>query len=94
MWRCTVANIVAIIVQQAKNVNSFSSYSRRVENRWQDCSGLYNLAAQGHTSWHGFAEQIIPEASSRIMGNTEIKTMFKAISTHDFALPSGGKIRL
>ena len=46
-------------------------------------SGLYHLAASGCTSWHGFTEEIVKQASIRSSFHVNINNI-KAISTADY----------
>lgn len=48
----------------------------------QCAEGIYHLTATGETTWHGFAESIINQASSR--GLLANKPALKAISTKDY----------
>ncbi len=49
---------------------------------WREASGLYHLAAQGRTSWHGFAAAIVAQLSS---GR---KPRVTPIATTDYPLPA------
>jgi len=48
---------------------------------------LYHLTTSGHTSWHGFAEEIINTASNRPASKLIIKQL-KAIPTADYPAPA------
>lgn len=52
-WSRTVADSSALILAQARNEGA---------GWWQRNSGVYHLAAQGQTSWCGFAEAIMAAA--------------------------------
>ena len=54
-WARNIADATALIVQAACR--------ERAEGRF--ASGLFNLAASGATSWHGFAEAILAELGKR-----------------------------
>ena len=50
-------------------------------------SGLYHLTASGHTSWHGFTEEIVNLAKNRLNMSLKIKEI-KAIPTTDYPTPA------
>ncbi len=65
-----IADVTAHIVQSLRNRKNGTSIS-----------GLYHLAAQGHTSWHGFAHYILTQAAS---ANVSLKTT----TGHLYPVPS------
>jgi dTDP-4-dehydrorhamnose reductase len=52
-WSRTIADTTAHVLAQAAGAG---------EEWWSEHGGLYHLACQGRTSWHGFAEAIMEEA--------------------------------
>jgi len=71
----TTAHIVAGLCMGKKNLVID-------HESWLARSGLYHLAAQGQTTWHGFAQTILAhEASGR-------KTVVTPIRTQDYPLPA------
>lgn len=52
-WSRTVADTSALILAQARGADA---------TWWQQHGGIYHLACQGQTSWHGFAEAIMAAA--------------------------------
>jgi dTDP-4-dehydrorhamnose reductase len=52
-WSRTVAEITAHVLAQARAGGA---------GWWREHGGLYHLACEGSTSWHGFAEAIMAEA--------------------------------
>ena len=69
-WCGTVADATAQILAQA---NAMGNHSRW----WQEKSGIYFMAPQGQTTWHGFAQQILAHA------NLSIPPRVTAIKTHE-----------
>ena len=53
-----------------------------------DVSGTYHLSAQGNTSWHGYAEQIVREASARNFPLALQLDALKPISTAEYPTPA------
>ncbi len=49
---------------------------------WTELSGLYHLTAQGQTSWHGFAQEIVLQSS------LEKKPVVTPIETADYPSPA------
>lgn len=56
-WSRTIADTTANIVAQLGDPHS----SRQA---WQAASGIYHLAAQGQTTWHGFAQAVVAGISA------------------------------
>jgi dTDP-4-dehydrorhamnose reductase len=56
-WSRTVAQTTADILSQAR---------RGGADWWESNGGLYHLASQGQTTWHGFAEAIMAATSNSV----------------------------
>ena len=72
-----IADTTVLCVQQAikeKHVGVFSS-------------DLYHMTASGHTSWHGFAKEIVNIANNSLNVQLAIKQL-KAIPTSDYPTPA------
>jgi dTDP-4-dehydrorhamnose reductase len=54
-WSRTIADMTAQILVQANAAADQGQW-------WRDKSGLYGLTAQGQTTWHGFAQDILTHA--------------------------------
>ena len=54
----------------------------------QQASGVYHLTAQGHTSWHGYAQHVIAQALARGMTLRCAPEAVQAITTADYPLPA------
>jgi dTDP-4-dehydrorhamnose reductase len=52
------------------------------QDLWREKSGLYHLAAQGQTTWHGFAQTIVAHWS------VNRKPVVTPIATQDYPLPA------
>ncbi len=54
--------------------------------------GIYNLSAAGHTSWHGFAAEILAQAASAPPGRSDFALarvpMLKPIATEQYPTPA------
>jgi dTDP-4-dehydrorhamnose reductase len=57
-WCRTIADTTASILAQA-------SASRDSDSWWREHGGLYNLTAQGATTWHGFADALLDQAAKK-----------------------------
>jgi dTDP-4-dehydrorhamnose reductase len=57
-WCRTIADTTASILAQA-------SASRDSDMWWCEHGGLYNLTAQGATTWHGFADALLDHAAKK-----------------------------
>jgi dTDP-4-dehydrorhamnose reductase len=55
-WSRAIADITGTMVEQLGDCGRIS------EQAWREHSGLYHFAAQGHTTWYGFAQAIIARA--------------------------------
>ncbi len=55
-WCRTVADTTAHVIAQA-------GVARDLRDWWQERTGIYNLAAQGQTTWYGFAQAILEHPS-------------------------------
>jgi dTDP-4-dehydrorhamnose reductase len=71
----TTAHIVAMLGTETRNTGLDL-------DAWQARTGIYHLTAQGHTSWHGFAETIVAHWS------TEQKPLVTPITTRDYPMPA------
>ena len=54
----------------------------------QQASGIYHLTAQGHTSWHGYAQYVIAQALARGRALRCAPEAVQAIATADYPLPA------
>lgn len=52
-WCRTIADSTALVLAQARGGGA---------EWWQDNGGIYHLASQGATTWHGFTEAILAQA--------------------------------
>ncbi|WP_342117181.1 dTDP-4-dehydrorhamnose reductase [Pseudoduganella sp. OTU4001] len=52
-WSRTIADTTALVLAQARGPG---------EGWWQDHGGIYHLASQGETTWHGFTQAILAQA--------------------------------
>jgi dTDP-4-dehydrorhamnose reductase len=52
------------------------------QDLWHEKSGVYHLAAQGQTTWHGFAQTIVAHRSSAR------KPVVTPIRTQDYPMPA------
>ena len=57
-WCRTIADTTASILAQA-------SASADRDGWWREQGGLYNLTAQGATTWHGFADALLDRAAKK-----------------------------
>ncbi len=55
-WCRTIADTTAHIVAQAKG-------AQHAQDWWQERSGIYHLTAQGQTTWYGFTQAILENAT-------------------------------
>ncbi|MGV1836884.1 dTDP-4-dehydrorhamnose reductase [Rhizobium rhizogenes] len=53
-----------------------------------DVSGTYHLSAQGNTSWHGYAEQIVREALAKNFNLALQPDALKPITTAEYPTPA------
>jgi len=74
-WCRTVADSTGHIVAMQKN-------ARDAQDWWQQHSGIYNLTAQGQTTWYGFAQAILESAA------ITSKPCLIPIATQDYPLPA------
>jgi dTDP-4-dehydrorhamnose reductase len=51
-------------------------------------SGIYHLTAQGHTSWHGYAQFVLTQAAARGWALRCPPEQVQAIATADYPLPA------
>lgn len=74
-WCRTISDTTANIMAQA--------YSNKTpDDWWEENSGIYHLAAQGQTSWAGFADAIFARA------DFENNPIVYPISTEEYPLPA------
>ncbi|MEO8408745.1 MAG: sugar nucleotide-binding protein, partial [Oxalobacteraceae bacterium] len=74
-WCRTIADTTAHILAQ-------SSGAKDMPASWQETSGLYHLTAQGQTTWAGFTEAILANAT------LPRKPTVTHITTHEYPLPT------
>lgn len=75
-WARDIADATARIIRAA----------RHEQAQGQFASGIFNLAAAGATSWHGFAEAILAEAKRH--GLLQRLPRLKAIASADYPTPA------
>ena len=76
-WCRTIADTTAAIVQKAQ--------AERDKGQILFCqkdNGIYHLAAQGQTTWHGFAQAILAGLTA------PVKTVVTPITTNEYPLPA------
>lgn len=78
-WCRTIADTTAQAVARLQNGETGVGLD---QNRWHEKSGVYHLAAQGQTTWHGFAQTIVAHRSS------PRRPTVTPISTQDYPLPA------
>ncbi len=78
-WCRTVADTTAIVAAQLQARKTDAVVDKEL---WLEKGGLYHLAAQGQTSWHGFAQTIVAHWSC------PRKPEVTAIGTQDYPLPA------
>lgn len=74
-WCRTIADTTARIVALAED-------ARNTQDWWQQCSGIYNLTAQGQTTWYGFTQAILENAA------LAKPPRLSPIATRDYPLPA------
>jgi dTDP-4-dehydrorhamnose reductase len=74
-WCRTIADVTAHIVSQSRVAQDKQTW-------WEANSGTYHLAAQGSTSWAGFAREILANAPPTTPAEVE------DIGTADYPLPA------
>ncbi|MGV8891837.1 MAG: dTDP-4-dehydrorhamnose reductase [Burkholderiaceae bacterium] len=74
-WCRTIADTTARIVALAED-------GENTHDWWQQHSGIYNLTAQGQTTWYGFTQAILESAT---FAN---KPRLTPIATQDYPLPA------
>lgn len=74
-WCRTIADTTAHIVALAQG-------AQHAPNWWQERSGIYNLTAQGQTTWHGFTQAMLENAT------IARKPVLTPIATQDYPLPA------
>jgi len=75
-WCRTIADTTAHIVAQG-------ICAKNAETWWQRHSGIYNLTAQGRTTWYGFTQAILENAT---LGNKLPR--LTPIASRDYQLPA------
>lgn len=82
-WSRTIADTTAHIVamMNARSATDTEGGLRSPE-AWRAASGIYNLASQGHTSWHGFAMEIVAQLA------LERTMRVKPITAEEYPLPA------
>lgn len=78
-WCRTIADTTAHVVA---NLQCEAAGTGLIEPRWREKAGLYHLAAQGQTTWHGFAQTIVAQ------GPLSKKPLVLPITTKDYPLPA------
>ena len=74
-WCRTIADTTAHIVAQAQGAHDAQQW-------WQQRSGIYHLTAQGQTTWYGFTQAILENAT------IPKKPVLTPIATRDYPLPA------
>lgn len=78
-WCRTIADTTAHVVAALQSEAGSAGLD---EAHWREKAGLYHLAAQGQTTWHGFAQTIVAHGSSIR------KPRVLPITTQDYPLPA------
>lgn len=78
-WCRTIADSTAQALARMTAKDSRRGIDQDLLRRW---SGVYHLAAQGQTTWHGFAQTIVAHWS------TEKKPVVTPIATSEYPLPA------
>lgn len=78
-WCRTIADTTAHVVAALQSEAGGAGLD---EARWREKTGLYHLAAQGQTTWHGFAQTIVAQRPS------SKKPLVLPITTKDYPLPA------
>lgn len=78
-WCRTIADATACALASLRSRNGHIALD---QDLLRERSGLYHLAAQGQTTWHGFAQTIIAHWSM------ERKPMVTPIATSEYPLPA------
>ena len=74
-WCRTIADTTAHMVAQLRDV-------KHSQDWWQERTGIYNLTAQGETTWCGFTQAILAHSS------VVRKPVLTPIETRDYPLPA------
>jgi len=74
-WCRTIADTTAHVISQA-------SGARHLHNWWQERTGIYNLTAQGQTTWYRFAQAILEHPS------VTKKSVITPIAAQEYPLPA------
>ncbi|RJF97800.1 dTDP-4-dehydrorhamnose reductase [Noviherbaspirillum saxi] len=78
-WCRTIADTTAHVVGSLQ----YRGGEHRLDHElWRQNAGVYHLAAQGQTTWHGFAQTIVAHWSSNK------KPVVTPIATQDYPLPA------
>ena len=78
-WCRTIADTTARIVALAKD-------AKNTQEWWQQRSGIYNLTAQGQTTWYGFTQAILENAA--VANKLAKQPRLSPIATRDYPLPA------
>lgn len=78
-WCRTIADATAHVVARLCDARAKQMLD---QDLWRTHSGVYHLAAQGQTTWHGFAQTIITHRS------VSKKPVTTPIKTQDYPLPA------
>jgi len=77
-WARDIADATALIVHAACQERAQGQFA----------SGLFNLAAAGATSWHGFAKAILEEAQRHGLLSTQHRPRLKPIPSAEYPAPA------
>ncbi|HVK94625.1 MAG TPA: dTDP-4-dehydrorhamnose reductase [Noviherbaspirillum sp.] len=78
-WCRTIADTTAHVVARLQSAQDGVGID---QDKWLQKSGLYHLAAQGQTTWYGFAQTIVAHPS------VDRKPPVVPITTQDYPLPA------
>lgn len=78
-WCRTIADTTARIVALAGDAKNTREW-------WQQRSGIYNLTAQGQTTWYGFTQAILENAA--VANKLAKQPRLSPIATRDYPLPA------
>ncbi|MCC5797780.1 MAG: dTDP-4-dehydrorhamnose reductase [Methylophaga sp.] len=80
-----IADITALCLYKATQI---SKESMLPDEFLANLSGIYHLAAEGETSWHGYAQYLIEKASSLGFETRISADDIQAVSTENFPRPA------
>lgn len=85
-WCRTIADTTAVMLHLLHRADPSMGAKQRAEQcaeQWANRGGVYHLVAQGHTSWHGFAQAIVQG-----LPGDGARPRVTPIATSDYPLPA------